>query len=65
LAAETYGLKILKENIQDQKDNFTRFIILSNKKEIKIEEGVDYITSLICKKYPLCTIQSTWGICKK
>ncbi len=49
LASEIYGLKILKANIQDQKDNFTRFIVLSNKKKIDISEDKEYITSIIFK----------------
>ena len=49
LAAKTYGLKILKENIQDQEDNFTRFIVLSNKQKIIIEKDKAYVTSIIFK----------------
>ncbi len=49
LASEIYGLKVLKANIQDQKDNFTRFIVLSNKKEIDIADDKEYITSIIFK----------------
>ena len=33
LAAELYGLKILKENVEDESHNTTRFIILSKKDE--------------------------------
>jgi len=47
LAGEIYGLEILKCNIQDQKDNFTRFIVLSNRKNVQIEETKPYITSII------------------
>lgn len=49
LAAKTYGLKILKENIQDQKDNFTRFIVLSNKQQSLIQKDKVYVTSVIFK----------------
>lgn len=49
LASEIYGLKILKSNIQDQKDNFTRFIALSNERDIDILDDKDYITSIIFK----------------
>jgi prephenate dehydratase len=30
-ASELYGLKILKSNIQNNKENFTRFLVISNK----------------------------------
>jgi len=49
LAGEIYGLKVLKANIQDNKDNFTRFIVLSNKQDIHIEPNKEYITSIIFK----------------
>ena len=49
LAAKIYGLKILKSNIQDQKDNFTRFIALSNERKINISDDKEYITSIIFK----------------
>ena len=31
-AAEIYNLKILKSNIQNNEENFTRFLIISKKK---------------------------------
>jgi len=49
LASEIYGLKILKSNIQDQRDNFTRFIVLANSKEVEITDDKEYITSIIFK----------------
>jgi len=49
LAGEIYGLKVLKANIQDNRDNFTRFIALSNKQNIDIEPNKEYITSIIFK----------------
>jgi prephenate dehydratase len=49
LAGEIYGLKILKADIQDHKDNFTRFIILANRREIEIRDDREYITSIIFK----------------
>lgn len=35
LCAELYNLEIIKENIQDRQDNFTRFLVLSKKKNEK------------------------------
>jgi prephenate dehydratase len=49
LASKIYGLKVLKANIQDQKDNFTRFIALSNQQKLTIEDNKSYITSIIFK----------------
>ena len=49
LSAEIYGLKILKENIQDDNDNYTRFLIMG--KDI-IQSEIDknkYITSFLFK----------------
>jgi len=34
-ASELYGLKILKSNIQNNKENFTRFLVISKKQIIK------------------------------
>lgn len=48
LAAKTYGLKILKENMEDEKENFTRFLVLGKKQDI-VEEHCEYKTSLIFK----------------
>ncbi len=50
LAAELYGLTILREHFQDESGNTTRFIILSRREELPpLEPGVDYITSLLFK----------------
>ena len=46
LAAEIYGLEILKEHVQDAEHNTTRFLILSLEPEIP-EEQDNVITSLI------------------
>jgi prephenate dehydratase len=66
LAAEIYGLRVLEYNIQDQKDNFTRFIVLSKKEEIIIEEGKDYITSIIfeVKNIPSALYHALGGFAK-
>jgi len=49
LSAEIYNLQILKENIQDEKNNFTRFLLMG--KEILQPELKDdnYITSFLFK----------------
>ena len=47
LAAKIYGLEILDDKIQDRDDNCTRFIALSNRAKITIEQEKPYITSLI------------------
>lgn len=47
-AAEIYGLKILKHNIEDTSDNVTRFVVLEkNAKTPKFKNEKNYITSLI------------------
>jgi prephenate dehydratase len=47
LAGEIYGLDIIKPNVQDQKDNFTRFIVLSKEKVSKIKDDKPCVTSII------------------
>lgn len=48
LAAELYGLTILREHFQDVSGNTTRFIVLSNKGVIPVlSDDVHYITSLM------------------
>ena len=49
LSAEIYNLKILKKNIQNEKNNFTRFLLMGKEiyqPELKKE---DYITSFLFK----------------
>jgi prephenate dehydratase len=45
VAAETYGLKILKSNIQNNKENFTRFLAIS---KAKIEKKLIKPKTSIC-----------------
>ena len=50
LAAELYGLSILKDHFQDVQGNTTRFIILSHTGNLPaLGPGIDYISSLIFK----------------
>lgn len=50
LAAELYGLSILKDHFQDVQGNTTRFIILSHTGNLPaLSPGIDYISSLIFK----------------
>lgn len=48
LAAELFGLKILKKNIQSDKRNYTRFLILANDKKSTTE-----INKIINQKVPV------------
>jgi len=48
LAAQIYGLDVLKEDVQDADHNTTRFIILSREGHVaEFNEDKDYITSFI------------------
>ncbi len=48
LAADIYGLQILKENFEDKHGNTTRFFILSREKSVPLyDPSKRYITSLI------------------
>ena len=49
LSAEIYGLNILKENIQDDKNNVTRFLIMGKEILQPDFKNDDYITSLLFK----------------
>ena len=50
LAAELYGLKILKRNIEDEEGNTTRFLALAKNAKLPARKpGVPYITSLFFK----------------
>lgn len=47
LASEVYGLKILKSNFEDNKNNYTRFVVISrNYSDLKNETNSAYKTSI-------------------
>jgi len=48
IASELYKLNILAEDIQDTKDNYTRFLVISKKALNFFRKGVNYKTSIIC-----------------
>jgi prephenate dehydratase len=47
LAADTYGLDIVDTNIQDMKNNTTRFLIMSKDLQQERNENLSYLTSCI------------------
>ena len=46
-AAEIYGMKILASNIENDSNNTTRFLVMSKNKNIPLNNGGKYITSLV------------------
>ena len=49
LAAEIYNLKVLKQNIEDESGNVTRFLIMGKESQHPENKGKRYITSCIFK----------------
>lgn len=48
LAADIYGLKILKKDIQDADDNHTRFLVLCRDNYVPLKkEGQNYVTTFV------------------
>ena len=48
LAAKTYGLKILKKNIEDEAGNVTRFLVMGkNVKQLEYDKNKKYITTCV------------------
>ncbi len=65
LSAKIYGLEVLKSDIQDDKQNFTRFLVLQ--KDIaqpEFKNGKNYITSFLfkLKNKPAALFQSLTGL---
>ena len=63
LAAEIYGLKIIRENIEDDKNNTTRFLIMSKSQQDRNME-LEYITSCIfeVKSIPSALYKALGGL---
>ena len=47
IASKIYGLKILRANVQDNKDNTTRFLVMEKKPKILINQQKKVITSIV------------------
>ena len=47
IAAQIYGLKVLQANVQDNKDNTTRFLVMEKKPGVLINKQKKMITSII------------------
>ena len=47
IASQIYGLKILRANVQDNKDNTTRFLVMEKKPKILINQQKKVITSIV------------------
>jgi prephenate dehydratase len=47
LAASIYGLKILAEDVEDEANNTTRFVVLSRTQKIAPRNGVPLVTSFV------------------
>ena len=64
LSAKIYNLKILKENIEDEKGNVTRFLIMGkNVQQPELQKGKKYITTCIfrLKSEPAALYKSLGG----
>ena len=47
IAAKIYGLKVLQANVQDNKNNTTRFLVMEKKPKILIKQQKKVITSIL------------------
>ncbi len=62
LAAETYGLKVLKENINENTSNSTRFVIVSNK--LTVDDTCDKISVVFTTRHKsgaLCDVLAVFA----
>ena len=65
LSSEIYGLEILKSDIQDDKENFSRFLVFQkNISQPEFKKNEKYITSFIfkLKNKPAALFQSLTGM---
>ena len=65
LSSEIYGLEILKSDIQDDKENYTRFLVFQkNISQPEFKQNEKYITSFIfkLKNKPAALFQSLTGL---
>ncbi len=65
LSAEIYGLDILRSDIQDDKENFTRFLVFQKDvAQPELKKGEKYITSFLfkLKNKPAALYQSLTGM---
>ena len=63
LSAKTYGLEIIKKNIENEKGNFTRFLVMGKNISQPQFENKNYITSFLfkLKSKPAALYQSLGG----
>ena len=47
IASQIYGLKVLQANVQDNKDNTTRFLVMEKKPKVLINQQKKVITSIV------------------
>jgi len=58
-AAEIYGLQILRSDVQDNRDNYTRFICVS--KQLEIHEKADKISIVVGARHTPGSLQELLG----
>ena len=64
IAAKIYGLKILRANVQDNKNNTTRFLLMEKKpKKLIKQQKSDHIYTFPGKEYSCSFIQGYGRFC--